>query len=103
MIERREETAEVWFHLGVACADQGKFEEARPALERAAVLAPGALVVLTRLGKVYRRLGRYANAIKCFDEVLRHQPTDVGAWTSKGQRSLNAATWMARRLASEAP
>jgi len=60
--------------MGTAFARQGRYEEARVALEKAVAIEPGNVYVLNNLGLVMRRLGRIDEATRAYTSAIQYNP-----------------------------
>ncbi|MGB5232402.1 MAG: tetratricopeptide repeat protein [Desulfoprunum sp.] len=60
--------------MGTDFARQGRYEEARVALEKAAAIDPGNVYVLNNLGLVMRRLGRIDEATRAYTSAIQYNP-----------------------------
>ena len=60
--------------LGTDFARQGKYEEARVALEKAVAIDPGNAYILNNLGLVMRRLGRIDEATRAYAAAIQFNP-----------------------------
>lgn len=60
--------------MGTDFARQGRYEEARVALEKAAAIEPGNVYVLNNLGLVMRRLGRIDEATRAYTSAIQYNP-----------------------------
>lgn len=60
--------------MGTDFARQGRYEEARVALEKAAAIDPGNVYILNNLGLVMRRLGRIDEATRAYTSAIQYNP-----------------------------
>jgi tetratricopeptide (TPR) repeat protein len=68
---------------GHVASVRGNFEEAESLLRKCSTLAPKDPTCHYQLAQLYRRQGRYRDAIKRFDRMLRLLPDDPGATAGK--------------------
>ena len=59
--------------------DDGKYEEALPYYEEALTFKPNEPDILNKKGVALRSLGRYNEAIECFNKSLKISPRDLDA------------------------
>jgi tetratricopeptide (TPR) repeat protein len=71
--------------LGAALADEGKFDEAITAFERARALAPGDPVAASNLGATMLKAGRNADAARIFKEATERFPRVATLWRGLGE------------------
>jgi tetratricopeptide (TPR) repeat protein len=71
--------------LGAALADEGKYDEAIAAFERARTLAPGDPVATSNLGATMLKAGRNAEAARIFKEAAERFPRVATLWKGLGE------------------
>jgi tetratricopeptide (TPR) repeat protein len=65
------------FSLGLALANNGRFDQAEPLFARALVVAPADFNILFNLGAVAASAGHYQRAREVFETASRQQPQNV--------------------------
>jgi tetratricopeptide (TPR) repeat protein len=78
-VREREHDAQANYHLGTALLGLESFDQAEAALRRSFVARPDDAGTLNNLGNSLLKQGRPAEALSCFEHVLRLQPTHVAA------------------------
>jgi len=73
-----------WIQLGNLCFDANLPDKAIVAYEKALVLKPDNADVLTDLGVMYRKAGKFDKAIECFDKAIAINPKHEIARFNKG-------------------
>ena len=74
--------------LGEILAEGGTLEAGIEEMTRAIALRPGYAENYSRLGVVYRRAGRYGDALRAFEEAVRLQPDNAAAHNRLGAAHL---------------
>src|SRR5215213_9733895 len=77
--------AAAWTHLGMACFDQLRFDEAIAAYRESLALNPNLAQTYQNLGKVLGRLRRFDEAIACFDRAILLLPSYINAYKNKAR------------------
>ncbi|MCS6860245.1 MAG: tetratricopeptide repeat protein, partial [Abditibacteriales bacterium] len=72
------------FHLGVMCAEVGRTEEAKAALECVLSREPAHIEACERLADLYAREGRLADAIALYERLLAENPDCEAAHCNLG-------------------
>ena len=70
------EKAEFFLSIGLEYIDEGDYESAERAYQRALVEEPGSEVIPFRLGVLYVKMERFADAIELFTALLEKYPED---------------------------
>jgi tetratricopeptide (TPR) repeat protein len=70
-------SAEEYFAIGMAYYDMGKFEEAEKWLNRARAKDRTKVASEYNLGRIAFETGRYTDALKHFDSILKRDPNNV--------------------------
>jgi len=70
--------------LAVACAQQGRREEARAIFEQVVADNPNDALALTNYANVLRELSRHEEALRMLDRALALEPRDPRRWNSRG-------------------
>src|SRR5579872_3542034 len=70
--------------LAVACAQQGRREEARAIFEQVVADNPNDALALTNYANVLRELSRHEEALHMLDRALALEPRDPRRWNSRG-------------------
>jgi len=84
MVSAQPESAEAWMHLGNACFDAGRHEDAIRAYQRSLKIDPSDANVWTDLGVMYRRAGRPREAVEAFDRAIAADPAHEASRFNKG-------------------
>jgi tetratricopeptide (TPR) repeat protein len=71
--------------LGIALADEGRYDEAITAFERARDLAPGDPVTRMNLGTAHLKAGRTAAAAEIFRDATQRFPRTMSLWRGLGE------------------
>ena len=80
-------TAEDWNYKGNAIADQGKYDEAVHAYDKAIELEPKYSDAWNNRGEAFHNWGKFDEAIRCFDKAIEINPKNAFAWNNKGHAS----------------
>jgi Flp pilus assembly protein TadD len=70
-----EQSAAELLTQGTDLARQGKYEEARLALEKAVTKEPGNVLILNNLGLVMRKLGKIEEATRAYTSAIESNPS----------------------------
>jgi Flp pilus assembly protein TadD len=81
---------QAWLHLSLLRAEQGRFEEALGAADRAVALHPGRADTLTTRAIALRGLGRPAEAREAVVRALVHRPNEPRALAELAELALAA-------------
>lgn len=107
MIVANPDRAEGHFALGVACAEQGRYQEALDALLSADSRDPEYQPTLFNVGHAYLELGQPEQALAWLERALRHAPTQtatlhlLGLACEKIGRRDEAVAWWRRALKND--
>jgi FkbM family methyltransferase len=77
-------SARAWCHLGMACHDQERYEEAIAAYQRAIQLRPEFPVAFNNMGNSLWMLRRLDDALVCFNRALELKPDYGNAYKNRG-------------------
>ncbi len=78
-----------WVEIGRLLSDEGLFEDALDANERALALAPGRPGILRDIAWCKMRLGRPQEALEQLDELLTRTPKNGSLWRERGHAQLH--------------
>lgn len=73
-----------WLSQGIALGDQGKYDEAVQAFDKAIEINPGNAVGWYLKGAALDRQGEFDEALGAVDKAIKINPQDSGAWYIKG-------------------
>jgi len=71
-----QEDAHTLLGKGLELLDEGEPAQAAMVLERARLLEPNKGSILEALGRAYYSYGRFADAMRCFEDALEVDPTN---------------------------
>lgn len=89
------------YNVGSILLESGRAEEALPALQRAARLAPADAGMQINLGNALRQLGRTGEALAAFRRAVELKPRAAIAHFNLGRGFVDAEAWDAARAAFE--
>ena len=78
------QTAKDWNNKGSALADQGKYDEAIQAYDRAIELEPKNIDAWNNRGEAFHNQAKFDEAIRCFDKAIEIDPQYAAAWNNEG-------------------
>lgn len=83
---------EGWNNLGYICAAAGRFADAETALRKSLELNKSGATAETEhsLGQVLHALGKFSEAIECYDRALAQKPDNIDFIDHRGQSLLGA-------------
>lgn len=83
-LERRPESIEGWYNLGIALSRSGKEEEAIEAYDEALAIDNWIFEIWFNKATVLYDIADFEGAKKCYEEALRIDPEDAEAWNNLG-------------------
>ena len=86
-------TPEEWFYKGNALYNQGKYNEAIQAYDKAIQLNPIYAESWSNKGFALVNQGKYSDAIRAFDKAIQLNPQDTDAWVGKGKPYRGTNNW----------
>lgn len=78
-----QKTKEEWLAIGNTYYDEGTFEEALLAYERAIIIDPNFATAYVGKGVALRNLKRYDEALQAYDRAMQLDPGDAAAYNNK--------------------
>lgn len=86
-------TPDAWHRRGLAAADQGRFDDAIAAYQKALALRPRSAEILYHLGQAYNQSGRKAEAVSVLEKAITLKPRFAPALNTLGM----ALDWLGRK------
>jgi tetratricopeptide (TPR) repeat protein len=79
-----QQTAEDSFDKGTVLSNQGKYDDAIKAFDKAIELDPQNETAWKTEGEIFHQNGKYNEAVQAYDKAIEIEPGDFGAWHNKG-------------------
>jgi Tfp pilus assembly protein PilF len=83
-IEINPDSAEAYYHLGMAYSSLGKYKDAVEAYSRSIKIRPDYAAAHYNLGHAYSNLNQHDKAIKAFRHSIQHEPDNLEAYFALG-------------------